>query len=196
MMELDHEPSHVVQVCKLALQLFDQLKTLHDFGNKERDMLEAAALLHDIGYNKGEKEHHKQSLKMIRKSDLEGWTSKDKLIIGNIARYHTNSLPHKRHKKFTALSKKNQRKVLKLAALLRIADGLDRSHSDAIKNLSCKIGKNKIEVNIESRGKIIHEIEGFDKKKDLFVKVYNCDIEIGSIIDLWHIEPRHFVQNE
>ncbi len=196
MKKLDHEPSHVVQVRNLALQLFDQLKTLHLFCQNERDMLEAAALLHDIGYFKGARGHHKYSLKMIVKSELEGWDKQEKLVIGNIARYHTKRLPKTRHKKFSALSKENRQKVLKLAALLRLADGLDRSHSDAIKNLNCVIGKNKIKVDIESRGHIALELDGFKKKKDLFVKVYGRKIVIGKINDSWHIEPRHFIAGE
>ncbi|MBN2413356.1 HD domain-containing protein [candidate division KSB1 bacterium] len=196
MKKLDHEPSHVIQVCNLALQLFDRLKTLHCCCQDDRDMLEAAALLHDIGYIKGAKGHHKHSLNMIAKSELDGWDKQEKLVIGNIARYHTKSLPKAKHKKFSALAKENQKKVLKLAALLRLADGLDRSHSDAIKNLNCEIGKNKIKVDIESRGHIALELDGFKKKRDLFVKVYGRKIVIGKINDSWHIEPRHFVTGE
>ena len=196
MKKLEHEPSHVIQVYKLALQLFDQLHTLHCYCQNERDMLEAAALLHDIGYIKGTTGHHKHSLKMIVKTKLEGWDKQEKLVIGNIARYHTKSLPKSKHKKFAVLTKKNKKKVLKLAALLRLADGLDRSHSDAIKNLNCKIGKNKIIVDIESRGDITLEMDGFKNKKDLFEKIYERKIVIGKIKDSWHIAPKHFGTSE
>jgi len=196
MKELEQEPAHVKQVCNLALQLFDQLQLLHGYGQNVRDMLEVAALLHDIGDSNGKKGHHIKSFNMILNSDLDGWNKKEKLVIANIARYHTKSLPRSNHKKFTDLSLKNQQKVLKLAALLRLADGLDRSHSDAIKNLNCEIGKNKINVNVESRGDITLEIDGFDKKKNLFVKVYGRKIVIDKIKNIWHIESRHLVNSE
>ncbi len=133
---------------------------------------------------------------MIVKSDLDGWDKQEKLVIGNIARYHTKSLPKPKHKKFSKLSKENQQKVLQLAALLRLADGLDRSHSDAIKNLNCTIGKNKIKVDIESRGHITLEMAGFNRKKDLLEKIFERKIVIRNIKDSWHIEPSHFATNE
>ncbi len=194
MYELEQEPAHILQVKNLALQLFDQLKPLHGYGNTERDMLEAAAILHDIGYVQGKKQHHKNSLSIIEKSSLEGWNDRQKLVIGNIARYHSRKLPRKKHINYARLIAWDRLRVLKLAALLRLADGLDRSHSDAIKTLKCKIDLKTVKLKIKARGEIPLEIQGFKKKRDLFILAYSRDIVIEDIKNIWYIEPHHFTE--
>jgi len=190
--QLEREPAHVIQVSKLALQLFDQLLPLHRLQADDRDMLEAAALLHDIGYVYGSKGHNKKSLQMIVESDLAGWDDQQLLMIGNIARYHNNAVPKQKHSFFSVLPEPCQDKVKKLAALLRLADGLDRSHSDAISSITCRIGAKSVKIDLETRGKIVHELHGFKKKRDLFSIVFEKKIKIGRIIDRWHIQSRHF----
>ncbi len=190
--QLEQEPAHVIQVRKLALQLYDQLQSLHGLASEDRDMLEAAALLHDIGYVYGSKGHNKKSLMMIVESDLQGWDDEQLLMIGNIARYHNKAAPKQKHKLFATLPPASQEKVKKLAAILRLADGLDRSHSDAISNIACKIGAKSVKIDLETRGKVTHELHGFKKKRDLFCLVFERKIKIGRIIDRWHIGSRHF----
>jgi len=112
----DAEPSHAVQVKRLALQLFDGLASLHGLGEREREWLQAAALLHDIGWSQPGKGHHKNSMKLILRENLDSWTEDEQRIIANIARYHRKSEPKESHKNFADLPPADQQKVRRLAA--------------------------------------------------------------------------------
>lgn len=178
MAQYENEPSHPQQVCKLALQLFDQLHALHQLKESERDLLEAAALLHDIGWYHGEKGHHKSTMKMIWNAELDGWSKSERQMMANIARYHRKSPPAAKHKKFYKLSKPDKIIVKKLAALLRIADGLDRSHTNAVDSIECAIDTNSVALTLYGKGNLSMERAGFEKKRQLFTDVYRIGIHL------------------
>ena len=186
MKEFDREPSHAIQVSTLALQLFDELSILHGMNQKDRELLEAAALLHDIGWSKGPKGHHKNSMKMILLNELPGWDEKEKLLIANIARYHRKSFPSLKHKNFDKLDKENQEKVKTLASLLRIADGLDRSHTNCVKKIQAELDADCVHLHIFCRGEISAEIYGFEKKSDFFTQTFNINIVVDNITNTWN----------
>jgi putative phosphoesterase len=134
-----YEAPHTQQVTRLALSLFDELKGVHGFGDEERFYLECAGLLHDIGWVGGRKGHHKTSLKMIENEASLPFDERERRIIGSIARYHRRALPKAKHKHFAALSAEDQVRVSVLAGILRVADGLDRTHANVVQSLSCDI---------------------------------------------------------
>jgi len=140
----EYEVEHTHQVTKLALKLFDELQPLHNLGNQERFWLHAAGLLHDIGWIEGQKGHHKTALRTILSAKSLPYGNRERLIIGSIARYHRGALPKKKHSHFAALKPPQRRMVSILAAILRVADGLDRTHQNLIKDLSCEITPEKI----------------------------------------------------
>ena len=181
----EDEPSHAIQVKRLSLQLFDCLTKLHGLGDHERQLLDAAAMLHDIGWSQGQKAHHKSSMKLILKNRFDGWTSEEQLIIANVARYHRKAGPKENHKKFAALSLQDRQIVNQLAALLRIADGLDRSHGDVVETVKCDIKNDQVLLTLICRRDMQLEHYGFDKKRDLFQKVYGIDIVIHDIKNSW-----------
>src|SRR5262245_35406359 len=120
-----HAPEvHSLHVASLALRLFDQTKALHRLGNTEREWLEYAAILHDIGYLISERQHHKHAYYLITHSDLGGLSVDEVQIVAHVARYHRRALPQTKHEEFDELTLKQQRVVRTLSALLRIADGL------------------------------------------------------------------------
>jgi hypothetical protein len=108
MRRYDGEEAHSRPVCKLALELFDQLQALHGLSALERQWLEAAALLHDIGWSQAGQAHHKASLRLILHERLPGWSDEEALIIANIARYHRKSAPRSKHRHFARLSSKRR----------------------------------------------------------------------------------------
>jgi len=177
----DNDSEHSDQVADLALQLFDQLGDLHQLGKQERALLQAAALLHDIGQHMGLKGHHKSSKKLIMQNKLDGWTKKEKCIIALVARYHRKAPPSPSHNAFRELDEQNQMIVKKLAALLRIADGLDRCPQSAIDNIVCNFDHKEIRLLLICKTDIDLEIIGFHKKRDYFTKVYQRDIIIDNI---------------
>ncbi len=182
MAQYENEPSHPEQVCKLALQFFDQLHALHQLGESERDLLQAAALLHDIGWHRGEKGHHKSSMKMIWDAELDGWSKSERQMMANIARYHRKSHPAAKHKKYNKLGKPEKIVVKKLAALLRIADGLDRSHARAVDSIECALDKNSVALTLYGKGNLSEERAGFEKKRRLFMDVYKIGIHLEKTV--------------
>lgn len=188
MQKFDHEPTHARQVTRLALQLFDALQNLHGLDQDKRAILEAAALLHDIGWSEGRKGHHKTAMKLILKNDLPGWNNDEKLLIANVARYHRKSLPSDSHKNFAIISENDKLPLRKLAALLRIADALDRSHTCAVETIEAQVGPDKISLSLAVRGEIAAELYGFEKKRDLFIETFSLPIVIDRIRNGWDRE--------
>lgn len=131
----DFEEDHSFQDAKLALLLFEQTYDLHGLTAEYADLLEYAAILHDIGYWYDYEDHHKHAYRMIIKADLPALTAREKAIVANIARYHRSTQPKLKHKGFAALDPDDRDAVRKLGSILRLADGLDRTHTDAVDDL-------------------------------------------------------------
>ena len=124
---------HSQLVAKFALSLFDQTRgLLHKWGPVERELLWAAAMLHNCGHFVSHGSHHKHSYYLIRNGELLGFTSTEIDVIANIARYHRKSAPKLKHEPYKALTKENRRVVNQLSAMLRVAVGLDRRRLGAI----------------------------------------------------------------
>ncbi|MBD3384001.1 HD domain-containing protein [candidate division KSB1 bacterium] len=176
--QYDPEPSHAKQVAKLALQFFDELKSLHKLDSTAHDLLYASALLHDIGWCNGETKHHKNSMKLILSQKLPGWSDDEKALIANIARYHRKTMPKMSHKRFARLALHQQALVSQLASLLRLADGLDRSHESVVDSVRCVIHRNKITVWAQTKGDASTEQYGFEKKKAMFEQYFSTPIQL------------------
>jgi exopolyphosphatase/pppGpp-phosphohydrolase len=147
-----NERQHPIQVCRLSCMLFDDLQGLHHMGNTERIWLQAAALLHDIGKSTCGKDHNKHSVDIIIRSKNLPLDKNERIIIGLIARYHRGALPNRSHKHYGKLDSESRYYVRKLAALLRLADGLDENHLSPITDLSCHITEENIALCPETRG--------------------------------------------
>lgn len=169
---------HIYQVNFLALCLFRELEELHHLDAEKKFWLQCASLLHDIGWVNGRKEHHKKTLEMILNSPLLLLDNKERLIIGSIARYHRKALPDLNHDHFAALSEDEREDVNKLAALLRMADGLDETHQKRIRNVQCKIKPEKIIIRYTSLQPAIEEEINTHEKSDLAKIIFNKKIEL------------------
>jgi exopolyphosphatase/guanosine-5'-triphosphate,3'-diphosphate pyrophosphatase len=175
-----YEKEHSHHVAKLALHIFDQLQPLHKLGRLEREFLEAAALLHEIGIFVSHSNHHRHAHYLIKNSELLGYTDNEKEIIGNIARYHRKSHPKPKHEGFAQLNNEDQHVVRILSGILRIADGLDRTHQSAVKDLRAKHAGKKITFTLhKARGKNVEmEIWGAERKKELLEEVFDVEVKI------------------
>ena len=177
----NHEPDHVRHVTWLSLRLFDELQPLHRLGGEERFWLRCGALLHDIGWMKGRKGHHKTSLRLILDQLGSPFDKRERHIIGSIARYHRRALPKDKHGHFAALSPVDQYRVTLLAALLRVADGLDRTHRSVVQDLACDISPRRIAIDCAVWMYPIPEREEALEKADLLERAFDRELLIE-----WH----------
>lgn len=139
-------PEHAQQVARLSLALFDATRTRHGLGAREREWLEYGALLHDIGTHISYAAHHKHSHYLIRHGGLRGFDPEEIEIIGMVARYHRQGSPNKHHEGFGSLSRPRRRAVKWLSAMVRLAEGLDRSHGQVVRDLRLKTARDGVRI--------------------------------------------------
>jgi exopolyphosphatase/guanosine-5'-triphosphate,3'-diphosphate pyrophosphatase len=125
-------PEHAQQVARLAMTLFDETRGIHGLTDREREWLEYASLLHDIGVHISYESHHRHSQYLIRNGDLRGFEPDEIETIALVARYHRRATPKRQHEGFGDLPRARRRVVRTLAAILRLAESLDRSHAQSI----------------------------------------------------------------
>ncbi|MBZ0201505.1 MAG: Ppx/GppA family phosphatase [Ignavibacteria bacterium] len=171
------EKEHSAHVTGLALKIFDLTKKLHKLGNIEREYLEAATILHEVGGFVSHSQHHRHSYYIIRNAEMLGFTENEKEIIANVARYHRKSHPKAKHADYVKLSAEDQLVIRKLAAILRVADGLDRSHTSSIKEIECTIVDKRIVFTLHGdEANIELEKWGAESKKQLFEEVFGVEV--------------------
>lgn len=173
------EEQHAQHVTFLALQLFDQLECLHGLGAPERRLLEAAAWLHDVGQYVAYQRHHKHSHYLITHAELPGFTSHDKALIAAVARYHRKSAPRSKHPEFAALDAKGRTCVRKLAALLRIADALDRCHAGTVRAITATVTRGCVHLALDATGPLAADAAVLARKSQLFRETFDFDIIIS-----------------
>jgi exopolyphosphatase/guanosine-5'-triphosphate,3'-diphosphate pyrophosphatase len=128
-------PEHAQQVARLAVGLFDQTRAIHGLTDREREWLEYAAILHDAGVHISYERHHKHSYYLIKNGHLRGFEPEEIETIGLVARYHRQATPKRRHEGFGELKRRARRNVRTLAAILRLAESLDRSHAQIVSGI-------------------------------------------------------------
>lgn len=175
-----HE-DHSRHVAKLALILFDKLKEYLGLEDEDRELLEYAAYLHDIGYYISHSKHHKHALYIIRHSDLMGFRENEIEIIANVSRYHRRSTPKKRHGEYWKLTPPFRARIKKLSAILRVADGLDRSHFQNVQKLDVEILGEILLLKIQTTDEPHLEIWGAMRKSHLLREVVDKKIIIKRI---------------
>ena len=171
---------HARHVAHLASLLFDQLRDLHGLGVRDRRLLAAAAVLHDVGDYVSFKGHHKHSQYLISRSELPGFTPTEMYLIGNIARYHRKGPPSILHQDFAMLSPVDRDKVRMLAALLRVADALDKEHRQKIRDLQVSVKEREVRIRAAGADEVLLEQWALRKKDDLFRDVFGKDVTLAT----------------
>ncbi len=174
----DWHEEHSTHVAKLALKLFDELFDELNLENDDRELLEYASLMHDIGYHISHRKHHKHALYIINNADLKGFKEEEIDLMANVARYHRRSTPKSRHPHFKKLDKSVKKRVEKLSAILRIADGLDRSHFQNVRALDVIRNNGQIKLKLETESDPNLEIWGAMRKRSLFEEVTGKELVI------------------
>jgi exopolyphosphatase / guanosine-5'-triphosphate,3'-diphosphate pyrophosphatase len=125
-------PEHATQVARLAMGIFEETRTVHGLTDREREWLEYAALLHDIGVHISYDGHHKHSYYLIKNGDLRGFEPEEIDVIALVARYHRRATPTRRHEEYARVPRKRRQIIRTLAAILRLAESLDRGHAQSL----------------------------------------------------------------
>lgn len=173
------DSDHGRQVSRFAGILFDQTRELHNLDDENKLLLEIAALLHDIGHFISTLDHHKHGWYILTANPLIGLSENMHAIVANIVRYHRKSTPATQDENFRALPPKDRLIVSKLSALLRLADGLDVSHTKRVREVSMERSKKNWRLSIKGDGNLMLETWALQKRRALFQDVFGIALEIG-----------------
>ena len=176
------DEAHGQLVSKMAAQLFDALQPIHAFGRRDRLLIQAAGLLHDIGDFVRYDAHHKHSYYLIQNVDIMGLTPEERAIVANTARYHRKSVPDPSHANFRELSKDARGKVRGLSAILRIADALDREHRGKVQELRAELDGDGRKLRLFLSGADDRELEEWTvkHKSELLRDVFDVEALIAT----------------
>lgn len=172
------DAAHGRQVARLALSLFDQLRERHKLPASDRRVLVAGAVLHDVGLFINYRRHHKHSLYIISQSELPGLTPTEILMAANVARYHRKGDPAPSHDAYMELPEKARTRVLWLAAIVRIADALDREHRQNVHEVRVTEQNGSIVLELHGTGDLLLERWAVQRKAGLFEKVFDRKLRI------------------
>ncbi len=173
------DEAHGVHVGRLSMRLFELLEPLHGLSSRDRQLLHAAAILHDIGTFVSAKKHHKHSLYLIYRSELPGLSPSENLIVGNIARYHRRSHPLPHHQEYMRLSPKERVRVDQLAAILRLSDALDRQHLQLVDDLEIDVRGLDLHLTLKGKGDLLLERWALSQKKRLFEETFGYRVSVS-----------------
>lgn len=170
---------HTKHVANLAVSLFRQLAPIFQLKETDDEIIFASAMLQDVGYLINYEKHHKHSYSLILNSQLPGFSRYALEIVANVARYHRGANPKKKHGNFTRLSDNDQLRVKQLAAILRIAGALDRSHRQQVSSVEVTAHPDHIFVSIEATGDPEVDLWAARSRTELFCKAFDTEIRFG-----------------
>jgi len=172
------EEVHCEHVASIALTLYDAIRPLLTGPPVDRELLEYAALLHDVGYHINHSEHHLHSQYLIENADMRGFQPDEVAIMANVARYHRNEHPRKKDPAYRRLTSEQQRRVCELASILRLAEGLDRSHFQNVIALRTLLDDDQLAITIETQGDPQLEQWGGMKDRGLFEATFARTVHV------------------
>ncbi|HET7489898.1 MAG TPA: Ppx/GppA phosphatase family protein [Acidimicrobiales bacterium] len=169
---------HSRQVARLALSLFDQTADIHRLGDHERELLEHAAHLHDIGEHVSGEAHHKHTAYLIEHGQLRGFRPQEVDVLATLGRYHRQGEPKASFEPFGRMDDGTRAAVRTLTALLQVADGLDRGHTGAVDDVLAVDHGDRIEVRVLAGGDVDLDVWGARRKKALFEESFGRQLEV------------------
>ncbi len=182
---------HAQQIARLSLSLFDQTRGIHGLTDREREWLEFAALLHDIGAHISYPRHHKHSYYLIKNGDLRGFEPQESEIIALITRYHRKTPPRKAHPGFRELGSKKQNAVRTLAAILRFAETLDRSHAQVVTALELHDRGKEFVVKLRTSGDAELEVWAAQRQIEPLERALGKPIRVSAGKTFYAEQPEH-----
>jgi exopolyphosphatase/guanosine-5'-triphosphate,3'-diphosphate pyrophosphatase len=163
---------------KLACRLFDELRDEHGQSERERLLLQVAALLHDVGVYVSLRAHHKHSQYLIAASQISGLSDEETAIVANIARYHRRGSPQESHLPYIALDRQDRLLVNKLAALLRLANALDAEHLQKVTDLRIVRADRTFVIELDGSGDLTMEQMAATSRADMFIEAFGRPVVV------------------
>jgi exopolyphosphatase/guanosine-5'-triphosphate,3'-diphosphate pyrophosphatase len=169
---------HARYVSETTVRLFDELQDEHGLSPRHRLLARVAGLVHEVGGFVASRAHHKHSYYLVANSEIFGLNRAETLIIAHVARYHRRGLPKRSHGDFMGLSRESRMVVSKLAALLRVADALDRAHAQQISDITFGREKDEFVVFVRGVADLTLERRAVRSKGDLFEDIYGMRVRV------------------
>lgn len=176
--QYEADTKHFNQVAFLAGRLFEETKALHQLTDHDALLLEVAAILHEIGGFVSPHSHHKHSQYLIQNSEIFGLGGLDVQVVALVARYHRQSGPKPSHTAYRNLTTDDRIRVAKLAALLRVADALERAHSQRVRDISVRVLRSKLQLTVHGVTDAAVERLAMQSKGNLFHDVFGLEVTL------------------
>jgi len=173
--------AHARTVTTLALELFDSGKRqkLHAYGDAERELLEYATFLHDIGSFISYTNHHAHSWYIISNAELLGFNHKEIAVMASIARFHRKKTPGKKTGEMPDLDPKDRNLVRVLSVFVRLAESLDRSHAALVHHVRfSRVEKDRVLLHVTARGDCQLELWGAEGEKKAFYRIFGRNLAL------------------
>jgi exopolyphosphatase/guanosine-5'-triphosphate,3'-diphosphate pyrophosphatase len=168
------DQTHAEHVRELSVLLFDQLQPVHHLPAQSRVLLEAGALLHDTGHMISHRGHHKHGEYLVLNGDIPGMEGRDRAIVAGLVRYHNRkSDPAGHHAAYSSLNNSDKRIARRLAAILRIAEGLDHSHRQRVTQVRAAFQRAAVGLQITARGDATEDLLDANRSAELFEKEFH-----------------------
>jgi exopolyphosphatase / guanosine-5'-triphosphate,3'-diphosphate pyrophosphatase len=172
------DEAHATHVDRIAARLFDGLEIVHKLGRDDRRALRMASLLHDVGDFVGNASHHKHTQYIIESSDIMGLPPAERLVVGCVARYHRRAMPSTKHLSYAELDAPDRIRVRKLAAILRLADALDRGHRTKVRALGVDVTRDQVTIHVRGEEDLSLEAWTVARKALLFESVFRRQVAV------------------
>ena len=169
---------HANHVCELAVRIYDELKKQHWLNIEYKMLLQAAAILHEVGLFIDSRAYHKHSYYVIANSEVFGFDPRELEIVAHVARYHRRSRPKPSHVEYTRHNREEKMIINKLAAILRVADALDVNRTQDIKNFTCRIENDELIITTSGCGDLTLEKRALVTNGDLFEDIYGLRVHL------------------
>ena len=176
--------AHVEHVAAIAVRIFDDLTRLHQLSAANRELLEFAALLHDVGRAVSSSAHHKHTLYIVENADIVGFSDREKSLIANVGRYHRRSIPRPRHAEWMALEEADRDLVVTLSTILRLANALDRGHHGNVVGVRTRFDEEAVTIEIETHGSADVELRAIERKAHHVERVFGRDLRVATASSL------------
>ena len=173
-----YDPDHAAHVAELANRLFDELRAEHGLKPRHRLLLRVAAVLHEVGGFVSSRAHHKHSYYLIANAEVFGLRREELEIVALVARYHRRSIPKRSHIEYMTLPRERRVVVSKLAAVLRVADALDRSHAQHVRDFHLERRENELVIHVRGVTDLALEQRALSTKADLFEEAYGMAVRL------------------